>query len=110
VQLQRNSCRSGFRLARIVPAAPALLLARLASADLAALDFAAAEHTYRAALELDPALGEAWLGLAVLHTERGDAAAVVAAAGQGLKLSLTPAQKLLLCDLEALAAPYTAVS
>jgi tetratricopeptide (TPR) repeat protein len=88
------------------PPAPALRLARLAAADLAALDFAAAERTYRAALELDPALSEAWVGLAVLHTERGDAAAVLAAAHRGLKHPLTPAQDVLLRDLEALAAPY----
>ena len=74
------------------PPAPALRLARLAAADLAALDFAAAERTYRAALELDPGLGEAWFGLALLHTQRGDAAAVLAAARQGLKQPLTPAQ------------------
>ncbi len=91
------------------PPAPALRLARLATADLAALDFAAAERTYRAALELDPALGEAWFGLAVLHTERGDAAAVLAAARQGRKHSLTPPQDVLLRDLEALAAPYAAL-
>jgi hypothetical protein len=91
------------------PPAPALRLARLAAADLAALDFAAAERTYRAALELDTALGEAWFGLAVLHTERGDAAAVVAVAREGLKHPLTPAQNVLLRDLEALAAPYAAV-
>ncbi len=91
------------------PPAPALRLARLAAADLATLDFAAAERTYRAALKLDPGLGEAWFGLAVLHTERGDAAAVLTAARQGLKQPLTPAQDALLRDLEALAAPYAAV-
>jgi hypothetical protein len=91
------------------PPAPALRLARLASADLAALDFAAAERTYRAALELDPGLGEAWFGLTVLHTERGDAAAVLTAARRGLKQPLTPAQDALLRDLEAPAASYRAV-
>jgi hypothetical protein len=91
------------------PPAPALRLARLAAADLACLDFAAAKRTYHAALELDPTLGEAWFGLAVLHTERGDAAAVVAAARQGLKQPLTPAQDALLRDLEALATPYAAM-
>jgi hypothetical protein len=91
------------------PPAPALRLARLATAELAALDFTAAERTYRAALEVDPALGEAWFGLAVLHTQRGDAPAVLAAARQGLKHALTPAQDLLLRDLQALAAPYAAV-
>jgi tetratricopeptide (TPR) repeat protein len=91
------------------PPAASLHLARLAVTDLAALDFATAEQTYRAALELDPGLGEAWCGLALLHTQRGDAAAALAAARQGLKQPHTPAQDALLRGLEALAAPYAAV-
>ena len=90
------------------PPAPALRLARLAACELAALDFAVAERTYRAALELDPGLGEARFGLALLHTQRGNAAEVLAAARQGLKQPLTLAQDSFLRNLEALAAPYAA--
>jgi tetratricopeptide (TPR) repeat protein len=91
------------------PPVQALRLARLAAADLAALDFDAAERTYRAALKLDPALSEAWFGLALLHTERGDAAAVVDAARQGLQHPLSPAQDLVLRELKVLADPYAAL-
>ena len=41
---------------------PGLLLARIAASELAALDFSAAERTYKKALELDPGLVEAWIG------------------------------------------------
>jgi tetratricopeptide (TPR) repeat protein len=85
------------------PPSRALLLARIASADLAALDFSGAEQTYRAALELDPGLGEAWFGLALLHAERGDAAETRAAAAQGLRHSLTPAQETFMRRIGALA-------
>ena len=83
-------------------------LARLAACELAALDFAVAERTYRAALGLDPGLGEARFGLALLHAQRGNAAEVLAAARQGLKQPLTLAQHSFLRNLEALAAPYAA--
>jgi hypothetical protein len=84
----------------------AMKLTRLATAALAALDFATAERAYQAALELDPALSEAWFGLALLHTQRGDAPEALAAARQGLRQSLTPAQTLFLRGIETLTARY----
>jgi cytochrome c-type biogenesis protein CcmH/NrfG len=81
-------------------------LSRLASVALASLDFSGAEKLYRAAVQLDGGLGEAWLGLAVLYTERGDARATVDAARAALRCPLTLPQKTFLRDLEALVAPY----
>jgi tetratricopeptide (TPR) repeat protein len=74
------------------PPSEALRLTRLATASLAALDFAAAERAYLAALELDRTGSEAWFGLALLHTQRGDPAEALDAARNGLRQSCTPAQ------------------
>ena len=81
-------------------------LARVATAALAAFDFETALQTYRSALDLDANLAEAWFGVALLHTQQGDAAAAVAAARKGLKQNLTPAQGAFLTAIEALVAPY----
>ena len=88
------------------PPSPAIKLTRLATAALAALDFAMAETSYRAALDVDPARGEAWFGLALLHTQRGDAAGALAAARQGLRQALTPAQASFLRGIETLTARH----
>jgi Tfp pilus assembly protein PilF len=82
-----------------------LRLARLATAALAALDDATAETTYRAALALDPDLGEAWFGLALLHTQRGERAETLADCREGLRRPLTAAQTAFLEGLQTLAAP-----
>ncbi|HZW29556.1 MAG TPA: hypothetical protein VFF52_02550 [Isosphaeraceae bacterium] len=87
------------------PPSPALRLARLATAALAALDYATAETTYRAALALDPDLGEAWFGLALLHTQRGERAETLADCREGLRRRLTLAQTAFLEGLQTLAAP-----
>jgi Tfp pilus assembly protein PilF len=81
-------------------------LTRIAASEMAMLDFRAAEHTYQAALALDPGLGETWLGLALLHTQRGDPAEAVTASREGLRRALTPEQRSFLRFVEALAAPY----
>jgi tetratricopeptide (TPR) repeat protein len=88
------------------PPSPAIRLARIATADLAALDHATARRTFRAALELEPDRGEAWFGLALLHTQLGEPAGALAAARRGLKLSLTPAQASFLRGIEGLVATY----
>ncbi len=88
------------------PPSPATKLTRLATAALAALDFETADSMYRAALKFDPARGEAWFGLALLHTQRGDAAEALAAARQGLRHTLTPAQATFLRGIETLTARY----
>ena len=88
------------------PPSPALRLARIAASQLAVLDFPAAEHSYQAALALDPELGETWLGLALLHTQRGDPVQVSIASREGLRRALTPEQKSFLRFVEALAAPH----
>jgi cytochrome c-type biogenesis protein CcmH/NrfG len=90
------------------PPSPAARQARIAASELAALDFPAAQRSYEAALVLDPDLGEAWLGLALLQTEQGDASGVLAASREGLRRELTPEQKSFLRFLGALAAPYAA--
>jgi tetratricopeptide (TPR) repeat protein len=86
------------------PTSPALQRARIAAAELASLQYAAAERTYREALKRDMTLGEAWLGLALLYTQRGDAEDALAAARAGLRLSLTPSQRSLLVSIESLVA------
>jgi tetratricopeptide (TPR) repeat protein len=88
------------------PPSPALRLTHIAAAELAMLDFSAADHTYQAALAVDPQLGEAWLGLALLHTQRGNAAEALTASREGLRRQLTPEQQSFLRFVEALAAPY----
>jgi tetratricopeptide (TPR) repeat protein len=86
----------------IDPPSAAIRLARLATASLAALDFATASRTYLAALELDRTLSEAWFGLTLLNTQRGDAAEALDAARNGLRHSCTPAQASFFHCIEAL--------
>jgi tetratricopeptide (TPR) repeat protein len=88
---------------------PALKLTRVATARFAALDFEAALRGYRSALQLDARLGEAWFGVALLHTQRGQATAALAAAREGTGGNLTPAQRAFLTALDALVAPYAGV-
>jgi tetratricopeptide (TPR) repeat protein len=88
------------------PPSPALRLAHIAASELAAMDFPTAERSYQAARALDPGLGETWLGLALLYTERGDPAEALTASREGLRRALTPEQKSFLRFVEALAAPY----
>ncbi len=90
------------------PPSRAIRLTRLATSALAALDLPVAERMYRAALELDGGLGEAWCGLALLYMQRGDARACVEAARAALRLPTTPAQRAFMADVVALAAPYAA--
>jgi tetratricopeptide (TPR) repeat protein len=87
------------------PPSQALQLARIATAELVALNFPNAERTYRAALKLDPGLGEAWFGLALLYTERGERSGALAACREGLRQPLTAAQTMFLEGLQTLAAP-----
>jgi tetratricopeptide (TPR) repeat protein len=84
---------------------PGLLLARIAASELATLDFSAAERAYQKALELDPGLGEAWIGLALLYTQRGDAAKAMTASSEGLRRRISPAQSTFLRLVETLADP-----
>ena len=90
----------------IDPPSPALRLARIATADLAAMDFPAAKRSFRAALALDPSLVETWLGVALLHTQQGDPAEALTASREGLRRPLTPEQSSFLRFVEALTAPY----
>ena len=90
------------------PPSRAIRLTRLATTALVALDLPVAERMYRAALELDGGLGEAWCGLALLYMQRGDARACVEAARAALRLPTTPAQRAFMADVVALAAPYAA--
>ena len=81
---------------------PAHRAVRIATAALAALDFSSAERDYHRALELDPTLGEAWFGLAWLHTQRGDSTQALTACREGLRRALTPPQTSVLQNLQAL--------
>jgi tetratricopeptide (TPR) repeat protein len=84
------------------PPSPGLKAARLATAALAALDFTAARRDYRAALEIQPDLGEAWFGLAWLHTQAGERAEARRACQRGLACRLTPAESHFLRNLARL--------
>lgn len=81
---------------------PGLQAVRLATAALAALDFAAAARAYRAALAAQPDLGEAWFGLAWLYTQSGGRDAARTACRNGLACALSPAQRVVLRGLERL--------
>ena len=65
---------------RTAPPTRAQQLARIATAALAMFDFETALELNRSALDIDPNLTEAWFGVALLHTQRGDATAASAAA------------------------------
>ena len=88
------------------PPSRALQLARVATAELAAFEFESSLRTYQRSLDLDQGLTEAWFGVALLHTQRGDAGAALAAARAGLERNATPAQKAFLTAIEALVRPY----
>ena len=85
-----------------VPPSTALRLARIAQAELASTDFDAAEKTFRAALLLDPRLGEAWFGLALLELQLGHADATLAVCQQGLSCTLTEPQREALLKIKTL--------
>jgi tetratricopeptide (TPR) repeat protein len=85
---------------------PALRQARLATVALAALDFSTAEQAYRAALRLDANTSEAWIGLALLYTQRAEAASALAAARAGLGQPMTPAQNAFMLAIERFVEPY----
>ncbi|MGP0064771.1 MAG: hypothetical protein ACLQGP_14380, partial [Isosphaeraceae bacterium] len=84
------------------PPSPAMRWNRIATAALASMDFPAADGAYRAALGLDPGLGEAWFGLAFVNAQRGTATEALAACREGLRRPLSPAQGMFLRSLEAL--------
>ena len=75
---------------------------RIASAAMASMDFSAAAEAYHAALRHNPEMGEAWFGLALLHTQRGDAKEALKACREGLRRPITPAQRTFLHMIETL--------
>ena len=77
----------------LAPPSPALRLARIAEAELALTDIESAEKTFRAALDRDHRLGEAWFGLALLELQLGDADATLAACNEGMSCTLTEPQR-----------------
>ena len=84
------------------PPSSAAKLTRLATASLAALDFMSAEEAYLEALAREPARIEAWFGLALSRTQRGDAPGALDAARKGLRQTCTPAQTSFLRCIESL--------
>lgn len=83
----------------------AVRLVRIAATALAAQDFPAAASLYHGALQVDPESVEAWFGLALLHTQLGDAAEAVATARDCRRLPISPSELLFLRGVESLAAP-----
>ena len=71
----------------------ALRLARIGDASLASFDFDGAGTSYRRALELDPGLGEAWYGKALLCMLEGKADEVLRACRTGKSLRLSEPQR-----------------
>ncbi len=67
------------------PPSQAQQLTRIATSAVAAFNFETAIRVYGLALDLDPSLPEAWFGLALSHTQQGNAGAALAAARAGLK-------------------------
>ena len=88
------------------PPSRVVQLARVATAKLAAFEFEGVLDTYRSALDLDRDLTDVWFGMALLHTQRGDAGGAQAAAREGLKRNASAAQKGFLAAIEVWAAPY----
>lgn len=82
----------------------ALRSARMAGADLAALDAATAESRCRQALSLDPDLGEAWYLLAVALLETGRLEDALGACRECLRRQITAAQREQILGLETLLA------
>jgi tetratricopeptide (TPR) repeat protein len=85
---------------------PALRLTRIAEAHLVALEFEAARAMFRAALDRDRGVGEAWYGLALLHLQEGHASATVTACREGLACSLSGPQRTSLENMKDLAARF----
>jgi hypothetical protein len=96
-----GTARRAWSGATDVPSS-ALRLTRIAEADLAAFDVAACETQCRRALELDPALGEAWYVLAISSFESGRAARALEACRKGLEHNLTSSQRQTLTAIERL--------
>jgi tetratricopeptide (TPR) repeat protein len=86
VQLGRPQvARHVWESAKDAPSA-AILDARRGDTFLAELDFPSAQRAYQRAVESDSQLADAWIGLAYLHTQSGDAAEAIAAVRAGLAL------------------------
>jgi tetratricopeptide (TPR) repeat protein len=86
----------------------ALRHCRLACTFWVERDFEAALSHYRLGRDADPQLGEACWGLAVLHTELGEARAALEACQQGLRSTLSPRQRSQLESLARFLAPHAA--
>jgi hypothetical protein len=84
------------------PPSPALRLARMAAADLAALDATTARERCRQAVDLDSRLGEARYLLCIASFDAGLADDALAACRGALKQELTSAQRERLLGIEAL--------
>jgi tetratricopeptide (TPR) repeat protein len=97
--------REIWQRARDCPSA-ALRLCRLASTYWVERDFAAAVNHYQQAQDKDPQLAEACWGLAMLHTQLGEADPALTACQRGLRLSLNEQQRSDLEALQRLLLPY----
>jgi tetratricopeptide (TPR) repeat protein len=84
----------------------AVLAARVADTHFAAWDLDAADSGYHRAATIDPALEDAWLGLALVALERGRADEADAAASRALRMTADPRRRALLEGVVSLARPY----
>jgi tetratricopeptide (TPR) repeat protein len=91
------------------PPSAAVRQVRIATCALAALEFEAALSEFHKAIALERPMAEAWFGLALIHTQRGEPELALAAARAGANsTSPTPAQQAFLSAIEALVTPYAA--
>jgi tetratricopeptide (TPR) repeat protein len=88
------------------PPSPAVQKTRIAVADLVALDYEKAEKEFREALRLDPKLGEAWYGLAVLQMQLARASETLEACDEGLKCTLTATERAAFDGMRSLVARF----
>jgi tetratricopeptide (TPR) repeat protein len=107
-QLHLGDPTSARRIWReaVDPPSQAILAARVGDAAFAAWDLEGAAAGYRRALSLDSNFAEAWVGLALIGLERGDAGKALVAARAALKLKPSPNRTWLLEGILALCEPY----
>jgi tetratricopeptide (TPR) repeat protein len=82
-------------------------LCRLATTHWVERDFDVAVHLYHQALAKDPTSAEACWGLAMVHTQAGQAGRALAACRKALQLTVTQQERVGLQILQDLLPPYT---
>jgi tetratricopeptide (TPR) repeat protein len=88
------------------PPSQAILAARAGDAALARWDLEAAKTAYHQALSLEPNEGEAWVGMALVGLETGDADLALHAAQRARRLTTAPDCRWVLDGIVLLCEPY----